>query len=288
MARARRGGVVTRVVDTHVHLWNLDRGGGYPWLTPELGPLYRTFGPDELAAELTACGVDAAVLVQAEDSAIETEYLIDVKASYDVVAGVVGWVQLDDRPVAERQLEVYGDRLCGVRHLVHDDPRDDFLEQASVRDSLALLAAAGLSFDVPDAWPRLLGKLPALADALPSLTVVVDHLGKPPRGTSGFDVWAGALVEAAARPNVVAKVSGLQTPDQPYTKDALRPVLETALGAFGADRLMLGSDWPMTIAGDGYRPYWEVLSSLVAELSEVEQAALRHGTADRVYRLQER
>ena len=118
-----------RVVDAHLHLWDRSRGG-YPWITPELGPLDRDFAPEEAAAELRAAGVDAAILVQADDSAADTRFMLDVAAANDWVVGVVGWVPLDDERAAASALDALDGEplLRGIRHLVHDDPRDDFLD----------------------------------------------------------------------------------------------------------------------------------------------------------------
>ena len=176
----------TRVVDSHLHVWDLQRSA-YSWLGPQHGELYRSFSPDDAEAVLREAGISSAVLVQAEDSEADTELMLAAAEKWDFVAGVVGWVQLDDPDTAAAQLSRYGEQPAfrGVRHLVHDDPRDDFLELTGVRRSLALLSERGLPFDVPDAWPRHLTRLPELADALPDLVLVVDHLGKPPRGSVG-------------------------------------------------------------------------------------------------------
>jgi L-fuconolactonase len=276
-----------RMIDSHLHLWDLTHGG-YSWLRPEHGPLHRSFGPDEARDVLAAAGIGSAVLVQAEDSARDTAYLLEVARTHDFVAGVVGWVPLDDPSTAERQLdELAGQRaFVGVRHLVHDDPRADFLAIPEVRRSLGLLAERGLPFDVPDAWPVHLAATAELADALPELRIVVDHLGKPPRGTDDLARWEAAFRDVAARPNTVAKVSGLQRAGQPFTADALRPVLDIALDAFGSARLMYGGDWPMTVPAGGYQPFWVVIDSLLSELAADEQEDLWHRTATRVYGLQ--
>ncbi len=126
---------------------------------------------------------------------------------------------------------------------------------------------------------------PTWRATLPSLTLVVDHLGKPPRGTDDLPAWEKSLRAVAASPNAVAKVSGLQAAGQPFTVEALRPVLDVALDAFGADRLMYGSDWPMTVAAGGYQPHFDVVSRLVGALSPDEQSAIMSGTAQRVYQL---
>jgi L-fuconolactonase len=216
----------------------------------------------------------------------DTELLLAAAREHRWVAGVVGWVQLDDPAVAERQLERWREapRFCGVRHLVHDDPRDDFLALPSVRTSLRGLADRELSFDVPDAWPRHLAATAELAAAIPDLRIVVDHLGKPPFGGTDWERWRAVLRDVAARPNTTAKVSGLQVPGRPFTAAEVRPAWETALELFGPERLMWGSDWPLTVLTGGYGHAWRVMSSLIAELSPGEQELIL-GTASAVYGL---
>jgi L-fuconolactonase len=274
-------------VDSHLHLWDLSTGG-YRWLGPQHGELFRSFPAAEAAETLAAAGVDRAVLVQADDSVRDTLFLLDAADQNAFVAGVVGWVRLDRPDEAAEQLDGYGrhPRFRGVRHLVHDDPRDDFLDLPEVRRSLRLLAERGLPFDVPDAWPRHLDAVARLAADLPELTVVVDHLGKPPRGRDDYDAWAAALRAVAARPNTVAKVSGLQMPGRPFTAEALRPVWDLAVEAFGPDRLMYGGDWPMTVPFGGYPAAWRATQELVGSLSTTDRAEVLTGTAVRVYGLE--
>lgn len=273
-------------IDAHLHVWDL-AVSEYAWLGPQHGPLHATFGPDLAHAELTAAGLGSAVLVQAEDSERDTRYLLDVASRHDWVAGVVGWVRLDAPALAEQQLDTWQEHraFCGVRHLVHDDPRNDFLALPQVRVSLRILGERGLPFDVPDAWPRHLLATAGLAAALPELTVVVDHLAKPPTDADDFERWRAALAVVARQPNTVAKVSGLQTPGRPLSADAVRPAWESALELFGPARLMYGGDWPMTIATGGYPSTWRVMSKLIGELSPDEQERLLFRTADTVYAL---
>jgi L-fuconolactonase len=287
------------VIDAHLHLWDLRRSA-YSWITPDLGPLHTTITADRAHGELAAVGVERAVLVQAEDSVTDTEFMLEVAAEHDWVAGVVGWVQLDDPGVASGQLDRFAadPAFRGVRHLVHDDPRDDFLALPAVRTSLGMLAERGLPYDVPDAWPRHLTATAELAGALPGLTIVLDHLGKPPHacGTeaggvgkdeSDFPAWREAFAAVAACPNTVAKVSGLQVRGEPFTAAGIRPAWESALELFGPDRLLWGSDWPMTLLTAGYSGTWEVMAELFGELTEKEQGKILEGTAQRVYRLSE-
>jgi L-fuconolactonase len=274
------------MIDAHLHLWDLQRSA-YSWITPELGPLHTTITAERAEGELAAVGVDRAVLVQAEDSVTDTEFMLEVAREHRWVAGVVGWVQLDAPAVAADQLDRFGAEPAfrGVRHLVHDDPRDDYLALPAVRASLGLLAERGLPFDVPDAWPRHLGATAELAGALPGLTVVLDHLGKPPHGRPDFPAWREAFAAVAARPNTVAKVSGLQVRGDPFTAVGIRPAWEAALELFGPDRLLWGSDWPVTLLTAGYAGTWEVVSGLLAELTAEEQGKILTANAQRVYGL---
>lgn len=275
-------------VDSHLHLWDL-RVSEYAWLPPD-GPLQATFTSDQARSELDAAGVDAAILVQAEDSEADTEFMLAQAESHDWIVGVVGWVRLDNPAIAERQLDHWQrwPALRGVRHLVHDDPRDDFLDLPAVRRSLALLVERDLPFDVPDAWPRHLARVADLAAALPGLRIVVDHLGKPPRDPASFAEWLTTMRRVAKQPNTVAKLSGLQLPGEPFTAEAVRPAVEAAFDLFGADRLMYGGDWPMTVHCGGYGRAWEVYSTLLGELSQSERSRVVSGTAGAVYGVRER
>jgi L-fuconolactonase len=275
------------ILDTHLHLWDLT-ASDYAWLPPD-GPLHASFTAERARPELDAAGVTHAVLVQAEDSEADTAFMLAQADRHDWISGVVGWVRLDDPDTAAGQLDRWQPHPAfrGVRHLVHDDPRDDFLELPTVRRSLAMLARRGLTFDVPDAWPRHLDGIAGLADALPELTIVVDHLGKPPPDPEAFGLWRAALRAVAARPNVVAKVSGLQSPGAPFTVAAVRPAVDAALEFFGPERLMYGGDWPMTLPFGGYGRAWEVLSTLIGELSPPERSRVLSGTGSAVYGLRE-
>ncbi|MGK9149240.1 amidohydrolase family protein [Plantibacter flavus] len=274
------------VIDSHLHLWELG-AGGYGWLDGITGPLHASFTAAAARAELDAAGVDGAILVQADDTADDTAFLLATADTNDWVMGVVGWVPIDDGARAAALLDRWADhpRFCGVRQLLHDDPRDGLLLTSDGRSLASMLAARGLPLDIPDGFPRLLADATALAASEDGLTVVIDHLGKPPASTEGFERWRAELAAAAALPNTVAKVSGLSTADRPFAAADARRAWEVALDAFGPHRLMLGGDWPITITSGGYVPVWSGLSELVDELSLAEQQSLRGGTAAAVYRL---
>lgn len=276
-------------VDAHLHVWDLEVGD-YPWLGPQHGVLYDTFTVDQARRALDANGIESAVLVQAEDSVQETEWMLGLAAKHPWIVGVVGWLPLDRPAEAASTLdrlrpEGQDARLCGIRHLVHDDPRENFLELSSVRESLALLAERGIPFDIPDAWPRHLGQAVDLAADLPALTTVIDHFGKPPRGGADFAEWEAAFRAAGELPNTVTKLSGLGAAGAPFTADALREVWAIALEAFGPSRILFGSNWPVALLDGGYRTTVDVLSDLIADLTPADRADVLGRTARRIYGL---
>jgi L-fuconolactonase len=275
-----------RTIDAHLHLW--DRTvSDYAWITPDLGPLFDDFGPEQARDELDTAGIDAAILVQAEDSAADTRFMLDIAREHDWVAGVVGWVPLEHPRRVGATLDGLAEEtaLRGIRHLVHDDPRDEFLDLPGVRASLAEVARRELAFDVPDAWPRHLAAAGRLARDLPELTVVIDHLAKPPVGRDEFDAWLRDFRAVAQLPNTVAKFSGLHLPDVAFGASSVQPLWQIALDAFGPDRLMYGGDWPMSVPSGGYQPTWQVMRGCLDELTSEERAAVLGTTAARVYSL---
>lgn len=283
-----------RVVDAHLHVWRLPRGPGdspYAWLTPGLGPLHVDVDADRAGRELAAHGVHRAVLVQADDTLADTAAMLAAADAHAFVAGVVGWLPLDDPPSAAATLGRWRAHpaFCGVRHLVHDDPRAYFLDRADVRESLALLASGGVPFDVPDAFPRHLGQVARLVEDLPDLTVVVDHLAKPPlaegSGSTAFRRWEAELRAVAASPLAVAKVSGLRSAAAGHDLAGLLPALDVAVDAFGPGRLMYGGDWPMTLPLGGYGSNLAVARTWAAQLGPADAEAFWWGTAERVYGL---
>ena len=274
------------VIDAHVHLW--DPADGYEWQR-EFGfdaGLRRPVTADEARSALDTVGVEQAILVQADDTRSDTDRML-AAAARPWVVGVVGWIPLEDPALAEAELDrrTAAPKLRGIRHLVHFDARADFLERPAVRSSLALVAQRGLAFDIPDAWPRHLAQARDLAAALPDLTIVIDHLAKPPFGTDAWSAWSAELARVAEQRNAVAKVSGLHADGVAHSVDVVRPAWDLALELFGPERLLYGSDWPMTAAGSGYASTWQQLATLIDELSPAEREAIYAGTARRVYRL---
>jgi len=277
-----------RIIDAHQHFYNFERVPYY-WPTPDEPELYRSFHPEELEPLLRENGIDETVIVQADHSDNETDYLLEVADANAWVAGVVGWVDLLNPDAAGRRLEALSARpkFKGVRHLIHDETDPDWILQPAALESLALLAEHGYAYDVVAVLPRHLEHVCTLAERLPQLRLVIDHLAKPPIRERRMEPWATLIREAAAYPNVYAKVSGLNTAADPHTwaGEDLKPYIAHALTCFGAERLMFGSDWPVAnLAGD-YRKVWTETNRALAGLSEAERRAILGETAARFYRL---
>ncbi|WP_309094329.1 amidohydrolase family protein [Streptomyces sp.] len=275
------------VTDAHHHVWDLSVRD-QDWITgPALRPLRRDFTMKDLEPEARAAGVGRTVLVQTVTVPEETPELLALAEEHDLVAGVVGWTDLTRPGVADelaRLRELPGGRyLKGIRHQVQHEPDPEWLLRPDVLRGLAAVAAAGLVYDLV----VLPGRLPACvraAAALPGLTFVLDHLGKPPVAAGALEPWASHLRALAALPNTVAKLSGLATEADPagWTVEDLRPYAEVALEAFGPARLMYGSDWPVcTLAGT----YGGTLGTARRLIGPPDHAQILETTAARVYGL---
>jgi L-fuconolactonase len=275
------------VIDAHQHFWNPSRVA-YDWLGPDLGPINRAIEFEELAPLLAATGVERTVLVQSADNAADTDYMFEVAAAHPEIAAVVGWVPLDDPDAAARRLPDLRANpvFAGIRNLVHTKPDPDWLLRPDVDASLGILAAADVPFDVVSVLPRHLEHIPTLSNRHPDLRMVIDHLSKPPIRAGDDEPWLGLITRAAENPRVFAKVSGLYPSVGDlagWTAADVRPYLQVALELFGADRLMFGGDWPISILAGGYVRVWEELSVLFDELSPVQRTAILGGTAARFY-----
>jgi L-fuconolactonase len=270
-------------VDAHHHLWDLTVRD-QPWITGEaMAPLRRTFGVEDLAA--AARGIDATVVVQTVTVPDETPDLLALASQHELIAGVVGWVDLEGECVSDAIASLRGS-LVGIRHQVQSEPDPDWLCRPAVRRGLSAVADAGLVYDlltIPSQLPAAI----ATVRALPELVFVVDHLSKPPIASGELEPWAGDMRALAAHENVVCKLSGMVTEASwdAWTVADLRPYAEVVLDAFGPARLMFGSDWPVCLLAASYEEVLDAASELTASLSRAEQAEIFGGTAQRTYRL---
>lgn len=285
------------LIDTHVHVWDLDAnpfGVDYPWLTSDLDPLYRTYALTDVGKDMDAAGVDGVVLVQASDSLAETEALLaaagaNVAVDPQRAVRVVGWLPLADAKATELELERRSgsDALVGVRHLIHDEPDREWLLRPDVADGMRVLERAGLTFDAVAERPDLMAQVPVVAERHAGLTVVLDHLGKPPiasRDVVRQTAWERLIRSCGSVPNVVAKISGLNTASRPdWTVADWRPWVDVALDAFGPERLMVGSDWPVALRAGSYASVTAALLDVLDGLTAGERRQILLDTPARVY-----
>jgi L-fuconolactonase len=279
-----------RIIDAHHHLWDLGVRD-QDWITgPARAPLRRDFLLDDYQHLAAGYGVAASIVVQTVTVPAETPELLALAAASDLIAGVVGWTDLAAPDVADKIAALTempgGAKLVGLRHQVQSEPDPDWLTQPDVLRGLAVVAQAGLVYDLVITAGQL-GQATRAAAAVPELTFVLDHLGKPPIASGRTDPWEADLRGLAALPNTSAKLSGLVTEaDWHRWKVAdLRPYAEIALDAFGPARMMFGSDWPVSTLAASYPEVLAAARDLTAGLTPVECEAVFAGTATSVYRL---
>ncbi|WP_298992706.1 amidohydrolase [uncultured Pseudokineococcus sp.] len=280
----------TPVVDAHHHFWRYGEADQSAWRTDAHGSIARDYGPEDLAPELDATGVGVTVLMQSVDEAAENDRLAAYAAGTGSVRGVVGWLPVLD-PVAARAELARADTAawCGVRTLVGRDPLER-LADPDVLDLFRELAGRGLVWDVVPITPEQVLAVVGLARAVPELRVVVDHLARPPLDTLGWEPWASNLAALAACPATALKVSvGVDalTAWSGWRADALPRYVAHALEHFGAERLMLASNWPVVLLRAPYGRAWADLRAAVAAAGadEDQMAEVCGGTAVRWYGL---
>ncbi|HEX7114154.1 MAG TPA: amidohydrolase family protein [Steroidobacter sp.] len=275
------------IVDAHQHFWRPGRGD-YGWLRRDNAALYRDFLPEELAPHLIESGVRATVLVQAAPTEAETQFLLDLAAEYPFVAGVVGWCDFAARDSAERMnaLLSYGKgKLKGFRPMIQDIPDANWIADASLDRAFDELVASELVFDAlvkPVHLEALLRRL----DRHPRLRVVLDHCAKPDIAAGDFDAWARSIEQLAAVPNVWCKLSGLVTQAaRTWSAADLRPYVIHVLRAFGPERVLWGSDWPVLNSVSDYKSWLRIARGLVSEFGEPYALGVFASNAIRCYGL---
>lgn len=282
------GGVAGRV-DAHHHIWDLGVREQSWMVGAAMDPLRRNFSIDELAPLAAAAEISATVLVQTVGLPAETPEFLAVADSNELVAGVVGWVDLTAAEVADALAGLKerpdGGWLKGIRHQVHDEEDPRWLCRGDVRAGLAAVAEAGLVYDLLTKTPHLPAAVETAA-ALPELSFVVDHISKPVIGAE-LEPWATGMRSLAALPNVSCKLSGMVTEASwtDWTVADLQPYVEVVLDAFGPDRVMFGSDWPVCLLAASYAEVVQAAESLTADLTPTERDAVFGDTARRIYNL---
>lgn len=277
-------------IDSHQHFWNYSPDG-YPWIGAGMERLARNYLPADLEAVAAAEGITGSVAVQARQSLVESRWLLGLAERQPFIRGVVGWVDLrSDRVADDLAALAPQEKFVGVRHVVQDEPDPRFLLGEAFVHGLKQLHQFGLTYDLL-LYPQQLPAAVELAGLLPEQPFVLDHLAKPriksPTNSGEFAGWRRDIEALARHTNVCCKLSGLVTEAawRQWQPVEFRPFLEVALTAFGPERLMFGSDWPVCLLSADYADVAAIVKDFIAPLSPAEQAQIWGGTASRFYTL---
>ncbi len=274
------------LIDAHHHLWNYS-AREYGWINQEMQPLKHDFAPNNLAPLIKEAGIDGTVAVQARTTLEENDFLLKHAEQNPIIKAIVGWADLTQSNVADI-LGRYSDHdiFKGVRHVLQGEPDDAYCLHPDFNRGLALLHDFGLTYDILILHRHLPNSI-KMVDQHPDQVFVLDHLAKPEiKSTSPDPTWVKNIQQLAKRGHVFCKLSGMVTEvplNQKWTPDLLRPYFEVALEAFGPDRLMFGSDWPVALLRSDYQSWFNTIAGFTSRLSASEQQAIFGLTAARAY-----
>ena len=273
-------------IDSHQHFWKYDPGR-HSWISESMQILRRDYLPADLGPLLASNGVDGCVAVQADMSEGETEFLLQQAAENPFIKGVVGWVDLQDDAVDARLAHYAGNPLLkGIRHIVQDEPDDNFMRNPEFQRGIAFLAQHALIYDIL-VYPRQLPAAIALVRKFPDQPFVLDHLAKPAVSEGVDPLWKKHIQALAECPNVFCKLSGMVTEAREYRwkKENLFPFLEIVVDAFGTGRLLFGSDWPVCLLAAEYREVKDIVTSFLDPFTTAEKEDIFGNNAINVYNL---
>jgi L-fuconolactonase len=273
------------VIDAHHHLWRYS-AIEYDWINDNMAALRRDFLPEDLMAELASAGVDGAVTVQARQTLEETWWLLELARSCKAIRGVVGWA-----PIAASDFEasLYAfaadPKLVGLRHAVQAEG-NGFLDGTGFNRGVRAMEKFDLVYDLLIVEGQLEEAI-RFVDRHPKQAFVLDHMAKPKIASGEIEPWRTHIKELSKRSNLSCKLSGMVTEDawSRWSVESLRPYFDVAVEAFGADRLMTGSDWPVCLVATSYARWWQVLRDYFADFSDDERAEIFGATAARIYKL---
>lgn len=270
-------------LDAHQHFWRFD-AAQYPWMKPDW-PIRRDFLPPDLEPLLAQAGLDGSIAVQARQTIEESRWLLQSADQHALIKGVVGWVDLRSDCVEDQLAELSRHpRFVGVRHVVQDEPDERFLLRPDFLRGLGLLTQFNLTYDLL-VFPKQLAAAIEIARQLPEQPFVLDHAAKPFIRDGTLSPWREQIRELARAANVACKISGLVTEARwsGWQREDFRPYLDVVFEAFGVDRLMFGSDWPVCLLAARYEEVFEIVEEYTRQFSEEDRARIFGGNASRFY-----
>jgi len=273
-------------IDSHQHFWRYDPHRD-AWITEEMSVLKRDFLPEDLLPQLHANKVEGSIAVQAAQSEAETRFLLELAGQFYEIKGVVGWVDLCAPNLPER-LEYFShfDKLCGFRHVVQAEPDDRFMLRPDFLTGIRQLQQFEFTYDIL-IYPHQLPAAIELVERFPQQLFVLDHLAKPLIRSGVISPWAQQIGLLAANPNVYCKVSGLITEGdwENWRATDFKPYFDVVFNAFGTDRLMFGSDWPVCLLAGDYRGVKQLLASYLDDFTVEQRDKIFGGNAAKFYGL---
>ena len=272
-------------IDSHQHFWQYNEFD-YVWMSEAHNVIKKNFLPDDLQPLLKENNLDGSIAVQARQTIAETIFLLGLASNNSIIKGVVGWVPLCETDV-EGMIERYAaeKNIVGFRHVIHDEPDDLFILRKDFNNGIKCLKNHSLCYDIL-IFEKHLPQTIKFVDQHPEINMVIDHIAKPRISLSKFDhTWAENIKQLAARENVTCKLSGMVTEviDGKWDTSLLQPYFDIVLEAFGPDRLMFGSDWPVCLIQSNYTKWVDTIKSFITPLSLFEQSAIMGGNVKRIY-----
>ena len=271
-------------IDSHQHFWKYDPAE-YPWITDGLSRIRRNYLPPDLERELEKSKLDGSIAVQARQTLEESRWLLSLADRYSSIKGVVGWVDLRSDKLAQQLAELAEHpRFVGVRHVLQDEPNDEFMLHPDFLRGLRQLKAFDLTYDLL-LFPKHLPVAVKLVEQFPEQRFVLDHIAKPFIKVGTLAPWNDHIKELAQFKNVLCKVSGMVTEAKwgEWKHEDFRPYLDIVFEAFGEDRLMFGSDWPVCLLSSSYEEALRIVQEYLQSLSEAAGRKIMGENAARFY-----
>lgn len=274
-------------IDSHQHYWKVERGD-YHWMTPAVPVLCRDYLPADLRPSLAEHDIHKTILVQAAQTVAETDFLLDLAAKDDTIAGVVGWLDMDNANFpAEFERYRRNPKFVGLRPMLQDLPDDRWSLRPGVLDSLRVVADGDFPFEFLT-YSRHLPFVSQVLESIPKLRAVIDHISKPEIRLHNMEPWKRWIAQLARHPSLYCKLSGMITEadHQSWTADDLRPYIDHVVQCFGFDRIMFGSDWPICLCAGSYSQVIDALRQVLSSrLNHKTEAKLFGGNAIQFYKL---
>lgn len=274
------------IIDSHQHFWQYEPAK-HAWIDDAMAVIRKDFEPSDLATVYKEHGVDGCVAVQADQTIAETDFLLKLSDEHDFIKGVVGWIDLRGANL-QNQLEAYQSKqkLKGFRHVVQGEADPNFLLRPNFLSGISLLEKYNYTYDIL-IFPHQLGATLEFVKRFPNQKFIIDHIAKPYIKDGFFDGWAVLMREIGKQKNVFCKVSGMITEADYnlWTPEQIEPYMQLVLEAFGPERLVFGSDWPVCLVAGNYQQVKSLVTDFISKLSESEQKQIMGMNAMKFYNL---